>query len=211
MSDPIDQVTLVDESDQIVGQMDKRAAHRYPLFLHRAVSVWLFRREGSELLLQQRSQDKITGAGWWGNTICGNVWPGESYLECAHRRLREELRIETPVLQPQQLFQYKAYVNGEYGEWEMDQVFVGKYDGDVKPNPEEASDYQWVDWQAFQTQIRHRIQELGGQYPLPVTTLLLSDQELQQQTVPLEIELSGKKLTVVPWTVMMILDGKINL
>lgn len=35
----------------------------------------------------------IVGAGQWANTCYGNVRPGESYLECAWRRLCEELGI----------------------------------------------------------------------------------------------------------------------
>lgn len=138
-----DLVTLVNDRDEVIGSLDKYEAHRHPAQLHRAVSVWLVNCKG-EVLFQQRSAKKIVGALWWGNTICGNVRPDENYEQCAQRRLREELGIEGVDLQPVYTFQYDAYANEEYGEHEMDRVFVGSYDGEVRPNPDEVVDFQWV-------------------------------------------------------------------
>lgn len=39
--------------------------------LHRAFSIFLF-NEAGELLLQQRSDDKITFPGFWTNTVCSH-------------------------------------------------------------------------------------------------------------------------------------------
>jgi len=204
-----DEVTLVDAADNVVGRMDKKAAHRYPLFLHRAASVWLFRKNGTELLLQQRSAKKITGAGWWGNTICGNVWPDESYDDCALRRLAVEMGISTAQLQEAYSFMYKAYVNDEYGEFEMDRVFIGKYDWSVKPNHAEVSDFLWVNWQQLQDQVKATIAAKKIEYPHSSATLSWSKAQLKLKTIPLEVEIGNRKLQLVPWTVMMILDGKL--
>src|SRR3989344_6441635 len=122
----LDQVILVDEADNQIGTMDKVAAHRGQGRLHRAISVFLFNDQG-QLLIQQRSQEKITAQGQWGNTCCGNVRPGESYQECAYRRLREELGIaEGVTLAPVRKFSYFARCGEEFSEREIDQVFVGK-------------------------------------------------------------------------------------
>jgi isopentenyl-diphosphate Delta-isomerase len=150
MSDkkPLDQVILVDEQDQQIGTMDKVEAHRGEGKLHRAVSVYLFRKNGDkiELLIQQRSTKKIVGAGQWANTICGNVRPGETRPECALRRLREELGITKATVEPMYIFTYQVACNQEFSEHEIDQVFVGYYDGLVKPNPDEAQQVEWADW-----------------------------------------------------------------
>lgn len=143
-----DLVTLVDEQDRVIGSMDKIEAHRGQGQLHRAISVFLFRRhEGkTELLLQRRSLQKIVGGGQWANTACGNVWPGESYQECAHRRLGYELGIHPVQLIPISVFRYQVACNEVYGENEMDQVFAGWYDDAPSPNPAEVINYQWIDW-----------------------------------------------------------------
>src|SRR5579859_6686265 len=138
-------VVLVNEHDEVIGEMDKFAAHRHPAKLHRAISVWLVNSQG-QVLLQQRSAEKIVGAGWWGNTVCGNVWPRESYEACARRRLEVELGIVKGYeLSKLFTFHYQAYANEMYGEHEIDTVFSGVYDGEVKPNPAEASAFVWID------------------------------------------------------------------
>lgn len=134
----LDQVILVNDQDQEIGVMDKVEAHRGEAKLHRAISVFLFNDKG-ELLLQQRSAQKIVGAGQWANTCCGNVRPGETYEECAYRRLQEELGITDVELTPVTKFQYAVKCNDEFSEHEMDQVFVGKYEGEVKANAQEVA------------------------------------------------------------------------
>ncbi|MDQ5950941.1 MAG: isopentenyl-diphosphate Delta-isomerase, partial [Patescibacteria group bacterium] len=67
-----DQVTLITEQDEVIGTMDKIEAHRGDGKLHRASSVFLFKKSEDgevELLVQQRSDKKIVGAGQWANTV----------------------------------------------------------------------------------------------------------------------------------------------
>lgn len=144
----LDQVILVNAQDEPIGEMDKVAAHRGEGKLHRAISVFLFRKvdDQIELLLQQRSTQKIIGAGLWANTVCGNVRPGEDRQTCAQRRLKEELGIVDVQLRPIYKFQYQVKCNAEFSEHEIDEVFVGWFDGDIEPNPAEVTDYKWVSW-----------------------------------------------------------------
>ena len=133
----LDQATLVDKNDQVIGQMDKVEAHLGQGQLHRAISVYLFRQvdDQVQLLIQQRSRQKIVGSLQWANTVCGNVWPIENYLECAKRRLK-------PVTK----FQYQVRCNPKFSENEIDQVFAGWYDDRVTLNPDEVSDFMWLNW-----------------------------------------------------------------
>ncbi len=146
----LDQVTLVDKHDNVLGAMDKLEAHRGEGVLHRASSVFLFRKKAGniELLIQQRSDQKIVGAGQWANTVCGNVRPTENYLECAKRRLREELGITDLEihLEPMKKFIYQAACNEEYSENEFVQVFAGSYGGEIILNPEEVQNAEWQIW-----------------------------------------------------------------
>lgn len=139
----MDEVTLVDHEDRVIGHMDKVEAHRGKAKLHRAISVFLFNNKG-ELLMQQRSESKIVGALQWANTCCGNVGPGETYEQCAKRRLKEELGIEEVNIAPVTKFEYQVQCNDEFGEHEIDTVFVGKYDGKVNQNKKEVKDTLWT-------------------------------------------------------------------
>jgi isopentenyl-diphosphate Delta-isomerase len=169
----LDQVILIDKNNKPIGQMDKIDAHRGEGKFHRAVSVFLFNSKG-QLLIQQRSNKKIVGALEWANTACANVRPGESTTECAHRRLREELGIENVTIKPVYIFQYQLQCNNDFSENELDEVFVGEYEGDVKPNPNEVADFMWVD---FNDLIGGK-ESLKGRTIVPWLKLMLKDKQL---------------------------------
>ncbi|MBP9700171.1 isopentenyl-diphosphate Delta-isomerase [Candidatus Woesebacteria bacterium] len=156
MTNSLDQVTLVNEKDEVIGSMDKVEAHRGEGKLHRAISVFLF-NDKDELLIQQRSAEKIVGAHQWANTCCGNVRPAESYLECATRRLAEELGVTGVTLTPITKFIYKVRCNDEFSEYEVDTVFIGTYEGMVIPNAKEVQAYRWINKKEFGRRMEHQL------------------------------------------------------
>lgn len=176
MQDVLDQVTLVNEQDIVIGAMDKIEAHRTPAKRHRAISVFLWNSEG-KLLMQRRSAQKIVGAGLWANTCCGNVRPVEDYLGCALRRLREELSItDAPNLTPLDKFEYTVPCNSEFSEWEIDQIYWGVYDGDVTPVAKEVQEYSWKPIHM----VERELQEHPEQF-VPWLPILLRQPQLQQK------------------------------
>jgi isopentenyl-diphosphate delta-isomerase len=134
-------VLLVDSSDRVKGTMDKLAAHQQGK-LHRAYSVFLFNSKG-ELLMQRRAKTKYHSGGLWTNTCCSHPRPGELTHESAARRLKEEMGIITPI---KELFSfvYMCPIGAELFEYEFDHVFIGKFDGEPKLNPEEVMECKWV-------------------------------------------------------------------
>jgi isopentenyl-diphosphate delta-isomerase len=69
-------IPLVTEDDEVVGKISKVDAHlrvllEKKMMPHRAFSLLLFNSK-NELLLQQRSLDKITFPGMWTNTCCSH-------------------------------------------------------------------------------------------------------------------------------------------
>eukprot|EP00906_Rhabdomonas_costata_P008913 RCo012647 len=69
---------LVDKHDRVVGKDTKYALHRWSSIsdpskhtLHRAFSIFLF-NEKNELLLTQRSKDKLTFPAVWTNSVCSH-------------------------------------------------------------------------------------------------------------------------------------------
>lgn len=134
-------VILVNEKDEPIGLSEKLEAHKRGQ-LHRAVSVFVFNKSG-ELLLQKRASSKYHGGGLWTNTCCTHPRDGETSEACAIRRLKEEMGIDAQV-EKQFSFIYKAEVENGLIENEYDHVFFAVYEGEIKLNPEEAEDCNFV-------------------------------------------------------------------
>lgn len=136
----MEQVILVNEMDVELGLMEKMEAHTKAL-LHRAFSVFVFNKNG-EMLLQQRAITKYHSGGLWTNTCCSHPRPGETILQAANRRLKEEMGFETALIKVLD-FIYKAPFSNGLTEHEFDHVLVGYYDGIIYPNQEEVEKYSF--------------------------------------------------------------------
>jgi len=131
-------VILVDKNDVQIGTMEKMEAHKRGL-LHRAFSIFIFNSNG-EFLLQQRAPNKYHNGGLWTNTCCSHPLPGENVLKAAYRRLSEEMGFTTS-LSPAFNFIYNATFDNGLTEHEFDHVFTGIYEGEIKADKTEVSDY----------------------------------------------------------------------
>jgi len=134
-------VILVNEKDEPLGTMDKLEVHQKGL-LHRAFSTFIFNDSG-QLLLQRRAMEKYHSANLWTNTCCGHPRPEEHTIDAAKRRLKEEMGIETN-LEKKFDFIYKAQLDNNLIEHELDHVFIGQYNDPPILNLNEASEYNWV-------------------------------------------------------------------
>lgn len=134
-------LVLVDENDQEIGSMEKMEVHQKGL-LHRAFSILIFNSK-NEILLQQRALDKYHSGGLWTNTCCSHPRINETTLEAANRRLQEEMGFTTE-LQEEFSFIYRAELDGNMIEHELDHVFFGTYDGEFDFNKEEVNDFKWI-------------------------------------------------------------------
>lgn len=136
-----EKVILVDNDDRETGTMEKMAAH-HGAHLHRAISVFITDSEG-RWLLQRRTLTKYHSKGKWSNTCCSHPAPGESSLEAAKRRLMQEMGMQAR-LKDLFIFRYKAELENNLTEHEIDHVFVGVTDVLPRPNPEEVMDYRYI-------------------------------------------------------------------
>lgn len=134
-------VILVDEKDNQLGLMEKMEAHEKGL-LHRAFSVFLFNSKG-EMLLQQRAISKYHSGGLWTNACCSHPRGGEKTIDAAHRRLEEEMGFDCAIEKAFH-FIYKSALDNDLTEHELDHVFIGQYEGEIKPNPEEVESYKYI-------------------------------------------------------------------
>ena len=135
-------VVLVDQDDQKLGLMEKQQAHVAGL-LHRAFSVCVFNSNG-ELMIQQRAASKYHSPTLWTNTCCSHPRDNETYEQAAHRRLQEEMGFDCD-LEFKFSFIYKAHLDNNLTEHELDHVFIGTFDEEPQLNPDEVMAYRWVD------------------------------------------------------------------
>jgi len=111
---------------------------------HKAISVFVLR--GDEVLIQRRALGKYHTPGLWANTCCTHPDWEEASLDCAHRRLEEELGITGLTLDYRDRVEYRADVGGGLIEHEVVDVFVAEVAEapNMSLNPDEVMATRWV-------------------------------------------------------------------
>ncbi len=132
---------LVNSNDNIVGFGEKTQVHKEGK-LHRCFSTVVFNQK-KELLLQKRAEGKYHCGNLWSNTCCGHPYAKEETERAAHRRLQEEMGFDCQ-LKEVTVFHYRAEFDNGLIENEIDHLFVGQYDGEINPNPQEVGDIKWI-------------------------------------------------------------------
>lgn len=159
-------VIQVAENDQVIGPISKLKAHQGTGFFHRAFSVLLFNSNG-EMLLQQRSGEKVTFPNVWANACCSHPLHSREEMEeenamgvkrAAVRKLEQELGIDPATVSTDDMvfmtkMRYAARMNEEWIEREVDHVIVLCADVEINPNPNEVANVMWVDYEAMETML----------------------------------------------------------
>lgn len=140
--------------DGTLQPVEKLEAHRRGL-RHKAVSVFLLRN--GDVLLQRRALGKYHTPGLWANTCCTHPHWNESALDCAVRRLREELGISGVALNFRDTVEYRADVGGGLTEHEVVDIFVGEMLAGIEPepNPDEVMDTIWRPLSGLVDEVMH--------------------------------------------------------
>jgi isopentenyl-diphosphate delta-isomerase len=120
---------------------------------HMAVSVFVM--AGSRVLIQRRALGKYHTPGLWANTCCTHPHWEEAPRDCAQRRLREELGIEGLDPVHADRAEYRADVGGGMVEHEVVDIFLADAPADlqVRANPAEVMDWEWIDLSALEAQV----------------------------------------------------------
>lgn len=139
------EVILVNSKDEKVGTMNKTEAHKKGV-LHRAFSIFIFNSKG-ECLLQKRAKEKYHSPDLWTNACCSHPFPGETTSDAANRRLKEELGINAE-LKYIFSFQYKAELDNNMIENELDHVYYALTDTEPIPDPDEVSEWKYMKTEA---------------------------------------------------------------
>ncbi|MEK9628471.1 MAG: NUDIX domain-containing protein [Nitrospinota bacterium] len=137
---------MVDINDRVIGKATRREIHQQNL-CHRSIHVLVFDSK-KRIFLQKRSLLKDENPGLWDTSSAGHVDADETYDQCAHRELMEELGIRCdlkPVVKIKACPEtYQEHV----------QVYICKTDATIKINPEEISEGKYFDWDSLQKEIQ---------------------------------------------------------
>ncbi|HEV7949532.1 MAG TPA: isopentenyl-diphosphate Delta-isomerase [Glaciihabitans sp.] len=145
MTKNTEQVVLVDNQGAPVGVADKATVHTEDTALHLAFSCHVFNSSG-QVLVTRRALSKLTWPGVWTNSFCGHPSPSETQEQAIIRRAQTELGItlsQVEVVLPD--FRYRAVDASGIVENEICPVYRAVTTDEVQPNPDEVSEFSWVD------------------------------------------------------------------
>lgn len=120
---PEELLDLVNEDDQIIGQVVRAKAHLDPTLIHREVWILLYDKK-HRLLFQQRSKHKQSRPAAWAESCAGHVPAGMEPNEAAHQELREELGFDT------ELTFVEKYLDRRSTETRFINFYLGQYTGE---------------------------------------------------------------------------------
>lgn len=138
--------------DGTLTPVEKLEAHLKGL-RHKAVSVFVL--DGDAVLMQQRAMCKYHTPGLWTNTCCTHPDWDEAPLDCAIRRLDEEIGVTGLQAEHRHHLEYRADVGGGLIEHEVVDVYVAQADAnlEIAPNPDEVMAVEWVRFEDLRRQV----------------------------------------------------------
>lgn len=158
-----EQLIMVDQNDTVLGPISKGQSHALETvkkgIYHRALSLLIFDNQ-KRFLLTQRASGKITFPNYFTNACCSHPLYIDTELEddgkaigvrrAVIRRSNFELGISYDDLDPEELvlmnkLAYRAESDGgEWGEAEIDYIFILRKEIKLNPNCEEVKSCRYV-------------------------------------------------------------------
>lgn len=133
--------------------VEKLDAHKRGL-RHKAVSVFVL--SDDKVLIQRRAMEKYHTPGLWANTCCTHPEWDEPPLDCAIRRLNEELGITGLLPKYRDRIEYRADVGSGLIEHEVVDLFTADAPPalTITPNPDEVMDTRWMTFRELQETVK---------------------------------------------------------
>lgn len=160
---------VVNKKDEIVGYENKEKCHQEEGILHRAFTIFIFNKK-NQVLIQKRSNFKKLWPLFWETSCSSHPRKGETVLKAAKKRLKKELNF-TCRLKPTGKFQYQAPYKNIGSENEICYILVGKYNKEVKSNPKEAADWQWIDFKELRKDVARQPQQYAPWLKIAINNL----------------------------------------
>jgi isopentenyl-diphosphate Delta-isomerase len=149
---------VVDKMDRVIGQATRREIHQKKL-LHRSIHILVFNSQ-NELFLQKRSMLKDGNPGLWDTSSAGHVDSGETYDDCAHRELWEELGIKA-ILKPLDKIEACSETYQEHV-----QVYICNTNATIKINLDEISEGKYSRLETLKSEIQRTPEQFTSSFKL---------------------------------------------
>jgi isopentenyl-diphosphate Delta-isomerase len=149
---------VVDKMDKVIGQATRREIHQKKL-LHRSIHIFVFNSQ-NEVFLQKRSMAKDENPGLWDISAAGHVDSGETYDDCAHRELWEELGIKA-ILKPLGKIEpcQKTY-------YEHVQIYTCRTNATIKINLDEIVEGKYFHLEVLMREITKKPEQFTSSFKL---------------------------------------------
>ncbi len=123
---------------------------------HKAVSVFVINK--GRILIQRRALGKYHTPGLWANTCCTHPEWDEPVLDCAVRRLNQELGIKGLYPTYRDTVEYRADVGDGLIEHEVVDIFTAEAPVNLPLtlNPDEVMDTKWIDFHDLVAEVRRK-------------------------------------------------------
>ena len=136
-------IYTVDESGKLLVLEPREKLHLVISSKRHAAVIGMILRKDGTFLVQWRAANKLGGSRL-DVSATTHVRKEETYESALQRSFENELRVESIVpLKHAFDFKYEEEL-GTHKENEYCKVFVGQYDGNVRPNPEEIDSLEFM-------------------------------------------------------------------
>lgn len=149
---------IVDESDEVIWQATRKYIHKNQL-LHRSVHILVYNSK-KEIFLQKRALNKDENPGLWDTSSAGHVDSGETYDDCAHRELYEELNLNVTLNKSIKIQAcHETY-------WEHVQVYSCVTDDAITINKDEISEGAFLSLVAIHKELTENPNQFTSSFKL---------------------------------------------
>lgn len=143
-------IDVVDETDRPIGRIRRGDALSRGVNF-RTVHMFVCDRARERLLLQHIPKHRERHPGYWGSSVAGYLYAGETYLQGAERRLGQELGIDTSAVR---LFECGKTSMTDINSRKFVTLYLVFHDGPFHPDESHIASLRWLDVTSVEEVVR---------------------------------------------------------